>query len=453
VRVANRCRLICAVCTLFVACARGAVSTIEDGGGSRASVEAGPPDASVDFPTGPVRFTWTNVAPDGNGAASVNVAWAAWADGDGPWQPLTGTDGRYTFDVTQGRFGLAYVCGARQFTSEWLGGRVINATVLEMTELRTHCLPPIARPYTVAKLHIKVLGVPPYETVHVFLASPSSDPIEAQGDGNYLSYDYTAEVLPDSYDFTAVQVGDEPRALVRRGVAVAGGDMTVELDMAAQGVPLVKNVLSIEESPSYSGGAIGGGVDLITSRNVHLELGTAGMPSGSRQVWAVAPRGLATDDIQQLHLGTYGGGFREIGRSLLHAFRQPGGMKVTMPRALKPEQTTITTATKEPFRPRVTFERYAGATHYELAAGNNLGWTAVVTPRWLDQQTTYELPDLTAVSGFKDEWGISTFGTISVTFAAITSNRDLARSIGDDRARDDGADLKTAWYTESPYTP
>lgn len=408
-----------------------------------ASADVGHPDRNADLPVGPVDITLTNTGPRG----PVNVPWVAFSDGDGPWHEVMGRDGVYTFQVRAPRFGLAYLCPHGIEEDGYVVGHVIQATVLDLQELRTRCQPRPARPGVRHRLDVKIIGVPAYETLEVFLGSPETLPLELTNDSGYLGYDYEAEVIPGTYDVTVLWVGDARRALVRRGVAVQANTV-VEIDMDREGISLVDQDVRVTQV-GRSLSRVEVDVELRTENASSLPFGGSQSLGGAQGYRALPAAVLAPGEVQQLRA-------RSDGHTVVRGFRVPVPMHVELMRPHEPKPE-LTIATRVPYaRARASFTPHPEADFYELTGGESTNvfyWMASVSAGWLEARTSYEFPDLSGAPGWKKEWGPQAEGQPFLSWAAVRSNRPLGESIGEEAGRQDGAEVKSVVSTQRIYGP
>ena len=138
----------------------------------------------------------------------------------------------------------------------------------------------------------------------------------------------------------------------------------------------------------------------------------------------------------------------------MKGFRQPRSLDVTLPPDF-PVELSLPPGPSP--RPRLAFTPYPGARFYQLVAtqlekGRVVVWLAIASAAWLGSQTSYQLPDFGAASGFRAELGLAP-GMIDVEGDAVTSSRGFAESINDDPDTRDGSQLTYARKADRLASP
>jgi hypothetical protein len=401
-----------------------------DGGGSTS------PDGGASLPPdgggGTGRVTLTDVTPPGGSP----LQWVAFNDGDGPWQTLDGASGVYSFSVKSGRYGLAFVCSLPR----GFGGEVVHATAAELTALTIDCgaPPPVAS----HRLSGKITGL------------PAAARVEVQGGRGAESFQlqqidppataYQASLPADTYDLAAISyLDDRPgQLLLRRDVAIAA-DVVVDLDFA-QGLPLLEQPLSLTGDGASAPGLVAV-VSLITKR-AQLAWGDL---SGQRPTGypALPASALAAGEVLELDVSSTTGQLPAFSvRGIILGLRQPKAVEVALPPLFSPELSV--TAAASP-RPRVSFTAYPGALYYQLVAGQftagrTAQWLCIFSAAWLGAEASYQLPDFSGARGYRAEFGLLPQAAVDIEADAVTSSRDLSRTLNDDPATRDGSRLTYA---------
>jgi hypothetical protein len=131
-------------------------------------------------------------------------------------------------------------------------------------------------------------------------------------------------------------------------------------------------------------------------------------------------------------------------RGLILGLAQPKAVEVAIPPAFSPALSVPAS-----LRPSVTFTAYPGALYYQLAASQFSGrdsvqWLCIFSAAWLGGGTSYQLPDFTGAPGYRPEFGLQPQVAVDVAADAVTSSRDLARTLNDDPDTRDGSRLTYA---------
>lgn len=423
-----------------------------DAGPAFASADLGRPERNADLPVGPVDITLTNTAAGG----PVNTTWVAFSDGDGPWHEVPGRDGVYSFQVRAPRFGLAYVCPYRIENEERFYGQIIQATVLDLQALHTRCQPHPARPAYRYKVSVAVTGPLHHETKVVF-GSPGREPQELSDiGGGSANYEFVGQVLAGTYDVTVYQPISGARVVVRHGVTVAA-DTTLAIDLTQEGITLVdQDVRLVQDGRPLT--SINAEVELHTAGGGRLTTRTVHRVGGPAQAYRALPAAdVAPGDVQVLRLWFESSGLLDRSRrEVKRGFRAPIPMQIDFIRPFTAMPELTAAAATPYFRARAAFSPHPDADFYSLAVGftgNIHTWTATVTTAWLEQQTSYELPDLSGAPGWKAEWGPSGREQQAVTWTATRSDRPLAESIGPSAGHAEGATLGSVSWTKFGVRP
>ena len=373
---------------------------------------------------------------DRTAAGGPTLLWAAFSDGDGPWQAIEGAGPIRTFTPKSSRYGLAFVC---DMPPDGASLEVVHATVAELPALTVDCGAP--QPMTTHKVSGKLAG----------LAAGAS--VAIQGGRTSESFElpqipppataYQATLPEDTYDLGAVAyLGEQPKQLVvRRDVAVTA-DVVADLDFAAQGVALADQPLSLKEGAGAAGLSVG--VHLLTGR-AHFWWGDR---SGNAPTGYPAPpaSSLRPEDLLAVEVSASSGQLPPFDvRGLFVGLRQPKALEVSLPPAFAAE---LSVPAGSPVRPRATFTAYPNALYYQVVAyqflaGRSTQVLCIFSAAWLGAGTSYQLPDLTAAPGYRPEFGLQP-EMMDVEADAVTSSRDLARTLEDDPASRDGSRLSYA---------
>jgi len=348
--------------------------------------DGGGPDAG---PTGvPIQLR-THV----NGA-QADLVWVAAQAGDGAVVQLAGSGGSYDFAASD-RFALYWVCESRPGLHEL---NALYATVAELTSHVVRCTSgaPARRTLSGALdsngadfANIKILFS---ELEDGIAGAETSYSIEGDvRDGTYDVVGHTTYASPDPADWA-------DRIIIKRGVAFTSANTVVDMDFAAEGQPLP---LHVEPHPLASDPIT---FDFITSGGTHMQMRVDETVAGTLS-WTYVPASLMTGT--DIMVATQFNTATQLQRR--RYFKAPAtDLTLTPPPALEaPTVTAVDGASST--RLRFDFTPPPGDVALyvfsnEAASGTI---TAEVTPGWLGAATRYEVPDLSATSGWMDVYGIN----------------------------------------------
>jgi hypothetical protein len=362
------------------------------------------------------RVTLTGV---GLGGVMHPFTWAAFQDGDGPWQRLESDAGAYAFDSASGRYTLAYVC------APLVSAEIIAATVAEMPAVTARCSEAVES-WTRYNWRGTLQGGAARDETMVVLGSMDgtvSADIALDG-GNY-----TAEVTAGTYDI-AVLAGDPARLAVARDVAIAASGST-DIDVAAASIVAKPHPLALPTNLAPGEQIAYVAVGFTSKRGATLPLPSSGIDS----VQAFDAQDLVDGDHQDLSL--YAMSLDQSGeRGFIRGV--DGAALDALPALALPDAftATVTAAGRSPvLRPRVSFEPYPGVLFYQMntysigAAPAGLGWLMNVGADWLGARGSFELPDLSGVPGYDPKWGPGATIATTIETTAITSTRGFGATL------------------------
>jgi hypothetical protein len=383
-------------------------------------------------------LTLTVTAAPGGGGGSGNVTfrfcgtlaplWLAAQDGSGAWQRITpASAGVFTFPITQARGGVAYVVSENGgFTTD-----VIFATQAELIEIGTsQCA------NSTVKSHPgTVVGGTAFDLVNVSLGGRQ---VTTNGPGAF-----TLANVPDGLrDLLAARNAGAfggsginyvvDRLILRRNVNLANGAALPALDFgAAEAFAPDTRTLTLTNTSGHftnvtttfqtaNNGSTGAGLIHAlssTTLTTATSLPWYGVPAarvlaGDRHI-VVASAIPALDPISSLN-----------GRSALFFTAEPQNQTLAFGPALS-GQTFALAATAPYVRPRLTYTPQAQYNRYfVLDAQHNAGPVrrneVQMTAGYLTGATaTLEVPDLSAVPGWNNDWGLKTGNQTTWTFSAV----------------------------------
>jgi hypothetical protein len=348
----------------------------------------------------------------------------AFQDGSGAWQIPQGS-GQYTLTINdpQGKYGLVIV----DLTPE-PEVNIIHATVSELSEINFVLEAPPANLVTVSGT-VSGLGANERALIAMggFDASPPSNT-------------YSLQVPPGTYDLIATKVTSGMqvnKVFIQRNISVSG-NTTINIDFNSP------NAFDPEAHNAVIGGVSGetvvGGVEFRSHNGTLISTGVvsgvlqfpfAGIPS-SKQFG---------NDIHQFFAEA---STTTSSRRIERYFKAPIDLSVTLPAPF--DNATVTVATTTPYtRLTASWDAYSGAQAYFAYFGRGqVEWFVGLSAGWLGGQRTYTLPDLSGVSGWNNNWGLPTSGTIYWEVVAVTTNRTIQDFVNADRTPVDGLEVRRA---------
>jgi hypothetical protein len=348
----------------------------------------------------------------------------AFQDGSGAWQIPQGS-GQYTLTINdpQGKYGLVIV----DLTPE-PEVNIIHATVNELSEINFVLEAPPANLVTVSGT-VSGLGANERALIAMggFEASPPSNT-------------YSLQVPPGTYDLIATKVTSGMqvnKVFIQRNISVSG-NTTINIDFNSP------NAFDPETHNAAVGGVSGetvvGGVEFRSHNGTLISTGVvsgvlqfpfAGIPS-SKQFG---------NDIHQFFAEA---STTTSSRRIERYFKAPIDLSVTLPAPFG--NATVTVATTTPYtRLTASWDAYSGAQAYFAHFGlGQVDWFVGLSAGWLGGQRTYTLPDLSGVSGWNNNWGLPTSGTIDWEVGAVTTNRTIQDFVNADRTPVDGLEVRRA---------
>ena len=366
------CTAMCAYCVAF-GCAGGAGGAATDSGA--ADAESAP--SVVELTT----YSDQEISP---------MPWVVFQDGDGPWTLLTSADGRYSFDVTNRRYGVMGKCDVDGVVRLSL----LYATVEEGTAVTLGCHTG-ARP--LGTLDITVEGIAPGRSV--FLQTGTSvDTVTANAPrATFSAPPGTLDVGIEESD----DVGITRFALLRGLVVEEGTTTTAEIDLDADG--FAPEIHEVRVEGVIPPGTASASVVLRTSNN-----GVLGGFAVDGHYAAVPLARVGDDDLFHARASEVipDAGTVDVGTF----FAAPADVELRLPPLLDPAELTV--ATSEPYlRLETRFLPYPEATIYggyvyEATGSRSVGWRA--TPGWLGdgQSLSVVFPDMSGVEGWDDSWPV-----------------------------------------------
>jgi hypothetical protein len=334
---------------------------------------------------------------------------------------------------------MAFVC---EIPGGSISGEVVHATPVELPALTVDCgeQPPVSR-----KVSGKIAGVGPDALVEV-QASNAAPLAYLLAHVDPPAASYAGAIPPGIYDLAAIAsvAGRPTRALLRRDVDLSA-DSVLDLDLA-QGVALLEQPLTFLGDGASAPERVSS-VALYTARGRFQATDASGLaPKG---YLAFPKTALQPQDVQELEVVSVGGQMPKFSlRGVVRGFREPKPMEVELPPEFGSAQVSAA-ATSPTLRPRMTFQTYPNALYYQLSVTQLTGarvtsWLSIFSAGWLGTQTSYDFPDFGVASGFETRFGLQPQGMFEQACDAVTSTRDLSRTLNADPATRDGATMTYA---------
>lgn len=362
------------------------------GGGSGDDIDAAPtPDGRVDAPPSATPVTYTVVGLDGAPETGDVVLVS---DNDGPFAPVTGTNGVYQFMIAGPRYAIAHDCDdpANQYSEAYL----YYLTVDDTTDLHDLGCRSTTATVTVSGA---VTGVGAAQRAAITTGAGFAFP--AAGATSYtltqppLTVDVVGRLIPD----VTTSVRPTQRLLIERDVVVPASGLVHDLDFTADGVVPETHTFTVTgANPGASdfvavsfqtGRLYGYGLEstLVTTADYHA-LPAAQMRAG--------------DLVKVIHSSYEPGQSRSVSATV----DAPADLTGTLPAAYAPSDPTI--AGTAPARLAGTLPHVDGATVYEVdasvvdeASSDISRWTQIYTARYAsDQAIDYTFPDLSGIGGW-----------------------------------------------------
>lgn len=356
--------------------------------------------------------------PGGGGTVTVTlgpgVAWAAYQDGNGPWQRFSGS----SFQVTDsaGRYGFAYVCviGRDQVAQV----TVTQATVAELRTLGAACegdTPPPTAYHVTGTVSNVGTGDSRAAVITV------SDFDGGLPDGASFDLFPTVAGVRDLLGLRYPSPGACPdRILVRRGLMVNGDVSGQNLDFAG-GSGFSPRAFTV--SGATVGRTTSASQNVLTKNATGFIVCGISTPTGQ---WQAVDSGVIAEDLYIFVVSAESGagGPGEVALKYVSAVPDPGNQGVTLP-------APITGLSATGRRPLYSGLAYVSTTlplrayllfHWQPGSE----WSILVTPGWLGGASQYQTPDFSAVAGWNTAWEMEAGRQITWFGRVYLSNRGLA---------------------------
>ncbi|MEJ5251035.1 MAG: hypothetical protein HPY54_02775 [Chthonomonadetes bacterium] len=366
----------------------------------------------------------------------------AFQDGDSAWQAAQGSGGVYQMNVSDpgGRYGVAIAyteAGHGSGSSSHV--QIFHATVEEVAEIRWDAGDPPATSY------VTVSGTVTVPSGNFAMIAMRQAQTSVFGGANY-----SLSVAPGVHDLAAAlfpSFDRIERLLLRRGVQVAG-DTTIDISFdSAEAFSPASFTAGVEGGAGTFGGVVlsfttAGGTTLPIAQLHETDLGSlqlGGVPASKQQ----------EGDIHSLTVFSYG-----ERRTAIRYFKQPNNLTITLPPPFG--DVSVTSAGEAPYlRLTASWQPYQGAQGYFMSFISEsvrsrqvtaTAWFVSLSSGWMGGGSSYTLPDLSAVPGWNNSWGLLLVprGWVSWEVGALTSNMALSDAINREGRPVDGLEVRLA---------
>jgi hypothetical protein len=368
--------------------------------------DAGAADASA--PDSGPSATRINVnSRDGYGVG-VNQTWAAFQDGDGPWQqlPPPSKPGSYTFNVQGSRYGVVFVCSDK--TNAKSRGTVHYYPSSKLTldvQAGDACLVGTAPPtYWVTGNLVLPSNNNYYRYGHV-----NSGTTVAAGAGTYFANVFPANDMQDLIIAASVATDSGLSSLIVWRDLVLNQVLTQDADFIKTGVApgpsfsitLTNSSATASVDTYYTTRGAKVGLPLRQSATIS--------PSGTIRSMTYASMPTALVRPSDAYLVKASESLTNSTRTLMQRFSSVGDRSIALPASLPAVFSTVKTPY---YRPSAMIGDYAGATKYMFrwgsfpTAGVERVFETSVDPAWFGAagSHTVTFPDFSGVAGFDPIW-------------------------------------------------
>ena len=371
---------------------------------------------------------------EGTGAVPINVTgpgvWAAWQDGDGPWNALVKTSNAFTFRPSGTRYSVAVVCLNQGVYSGSVYNETtqIKAIAACSTSAFTSCGRGFAGTLTGT---VSNVGTSQWLVVNGN-ASPSGYAIAPVGGS--ATYSVSPRNASD-LAFGIAPASGQPltNIAVRRGALtdVTQSPTTANVDFSTEGKPVT--LKSVTVTGLQAGDTQAHSV-LWVSEDEDQDCADNGLPvatsstSNPDTYAALAPSLFKPQDSYSAGATGYKGGDPKNSASVTMSLG--AAEDVVLP-------LTFTSASVSFAAPVVTtsFPAYPNARSYVFntscsSAASSMLWLVFTTQAWLGDCSDCQVsvPDLSAVSCWRDAWACRAGSTVTADFRAWADSGDFAQS-------------------------
>jgi hypothetical protein len=344
---------------------------------------------------------------------TVPIALFAVQDGTGPWTPVTGTGGVYSFAFTQTKGAVAYIVDN---TSLGTSDVVVNygaASELGDRDLRTVPGDNLTATGTFTGLNAT-------DTVDLYFGLEGYDREAGAGTGIW-GMGYLNKGL---HDLLAVQnnlAGIPQKVILHRDLDLeASGDLGAngKVDFSAEGAALTAGTLTV----TGAGSNLIEGLQTLETDHGSAYLGNGGaMGAATMPLYALPAASLAASDRYSLAVslgpdsGT--GSISDANRHTAWTFTT-AAPSVALPAPADLTLPTVSVTATAPYarlRTQWAFDAvYNQGFNAQFLQGTQHAWILTLTPGYGSADLTF--PDFSALTGWKAAWGLNAGTAVTCTF-------------------------------------
>jgi hypothetical protein len=346
-----------------------------------------------------------------------SLPWVAYQDGDGPWQTLSGQDGRYVFPVRDpaGRYTLATACTNPAMQNTRI--QLIHATAAELPNPTLSCsFPKTASETRTVSGTITDFGGTRFTSIHITGTGSLDGPEPANPA-------YSVSAPPGRQRLVALGYRRDSNTWAGRAVFKAldvSGNLKLDLSFADPATQTQPRTITVE---GVGNDALIQDVRFFHPANVfNPELGIGTRGSAAYQYGGIPQAQQLPEDSHLAYAEAYVPG-EGRGRNTTAVFKQPRDLTLTLPPHLG-----VVQAGREMNRSRFTWEPYTANWYTVELIGVNSRWLALITSGWL-KASEYHTPDLLSVPTWNPAWNLPADAQIRVRLEAVRANRPVNEAV------------------------
>jgi hypothetical protein len=325
---------------------------------------------------------------------TANADFAAYQDGNGAWQPLSGANGSYSFPVTDAakRYGLALACSGTSGPLTATTVRIFHAVQSELPGVVFGCMKPVTG-FAVSGAITNGSASTAAFAVGVSASTATASYALAGVPGG--TRDLLLAALPAS--------GPATKVVLDRATTLSA-PLTRDVDFGTEGFVPTSQAVTLTNVPAAATGA--GEVDFFTSGATFAQTGAVSGTTGT--FWGIPVASQVSGDVHLLRAKNADGSTPAATQSIERWFVTPADQTADFAAIGPFGAAAVTAPTATPYALfKADFDN-AGVQLYQLSFKDpTRDWAVLVTPAWLGAGAThsYSVPDLSAVSGFDPTWG------------------------------------------------
>ncbi|MEJ2218640.1 MAG: hypothetical protein P8099_18785 [Gemmatimonadota bacterium] len=354
------------------------------------------------------------------------INWAAYQDGTGAWQELTGSS--FTVSGGAGKYGVAWECPSPETGGPGVG--VIQATTAESTAVLAACPPLLALPTNT--ISGTVSGIPSGGTAVISLGSNLTTVTVASG---VTSTTFSLGVSTGVHTLVAYGLdssGAPSQLVVTRNVSITGNNSAFNVNLAL-GQAFTLNTVHLTNTPSNLSTSNTGVSAYLVSTGSGDNSALARSTGSADLSYPVLPGSLAqSGDMYEL-VGTSnpadstGTTTQQVA---LLTQSPSSGQSIALPAAISSDAavtgsgsaTTVTWGT-------ATFSGSGGLTVHsatdDFQSNGYASWIVAVTAGWKGSSTTYTFPDFSSTTGWNSAWNLPAGTGSPLNVHALHANLSL----------------------------